>query len=100
MTDPTSSTPAPDAPQDDAQKDAPEQHGVAFDTSDLFPDMVAYGRELLTRVSDRAAETTPKIREQGYDADQWVDDVKWFLENMTNDAVRAAKYWKQRFPAG
>jgi hypothetical protein len=100
MTEPTSSTPAPDTPQDDAPKDAPEPRGIAFDTSELFPDMLAYGRELLDRVSDRAAETAPKIREKGYDADQWVDDVKWFWENVMNDAVRAAKYWQQRFPTG
>jgi len=100
MTDPTPPTPAPDAPQDDAQKAAPERSGIAFDTSELFPDMLAYARELLDRVSDRAAEVTPKIREKGYDADQWVDDVKWFWENVMNDAVRAAKYWQQRFPSG
>jgi hypothetical protein len=74
--------------------------GAAFDTAQLFPDMVAYGRELLDRVSDRAAETTPKIREKGYDADQWLADVEWFWENVKNDAVRAAKYWRERFPAG
>jgi hypothetical protein len=103
MTDTTSSTPGPDEPQGDApQGDAPQggrERGLnSFDTSDLLPDLFAYGRELLDRLSARAAETTPKIRETGYNADQWVDDVKWFWENATNDAVRAAKYWRERFP--
>ena len=55
---------------------------TSFDTSELFPDMVAYGKELLDRVSDRMAEMTPKIREKGYDADQWVADVEWFWGNV------------------
>ena len=104
MTDATSSTPGPDAPQDDAPKNvqdnAQEKGRPSVDTSELFTDMVAYGKELLDRVSDRAAETTPKIRENGYDADQWVADVEWFWENVKNDAVRAAKYWRERFPGG
>jgi hypothetical protein len=98
MTDAATPNPAPDAPQKGAQEGAREPRGIAFDTSELLPDMVAYGRELLDRVSDRAAEMGPKIREKGYDADQWVDDIKWFWENVMNDAVRAAKYWQQRFP--
>ena len=104
MTDSTSSTPGPDAPQDGPPEDtapedtAPESDRTSFDTSEVFPDMVAYGKELLDRVSDRMAEMTPKIREKGYDADQWVADVEWFLDNVKSDAVRAAKYWRERFP--
>jgi hypothetical protein len=97
MTDTTSSTPGPDAP-DEAQDEAPASGRSSFDTSELFPDLAAYGKELLDRVSDRMAETAPKIREKGYDADQWVADVEWFWENVKNDAVRAAKYWRERFP--
>ena len=93
MTD-TSSTPNPDVPQ----ADAPENGRTAFDTSELVPDMVAYGKELLDRVSDRMADTSADIREKGYNADQWVSDVEWFWDNVKNDAVRAAKYWRERFP--
>jgi len=105
MTEKMSSTPGPDAPKDDAEKDdaekkAQEKGRASFDTSELSADMVAYGKELLDRVSDRAAETTPKIREKGYDADQWVADVEWFWENVKNDAVRAVKYWRDRSPGG
>ena len=99
MTDTTSPTPDRDAPHDDAAPgDAEERGRASFDTSELLPDLFAYGREFLDRFSARAKETAPKIREKGYDADQWVDDIKWFWENVMNDAVRAAKYWQQRFP--
>lgn len=88
MTDTTSSN-APD-PEASAQP--------SVDTSELMSEMVAYGKELLDRVSERATQTTELVREKGYDADQWVRDVEWFWENVKNDSVRAAKYWAERYP--
>ena len=69
-----------------------------FDTAELFSEMASYGKELLDRVQARASQTTELVRDKGYDADQWVSDVEWFWENVKNDAVRAAKYWADRYP--
>jgi hypothetical protein len=69
-----------------------------LDASELISEMVSYGKELLDRVQERASKTTELVREKGYDADQWVSDVEWFWDSVKNDAVRAAKYWAERYP--
>jgi hypothetical protein len=77
---------------------AADQPRAQFDTSELFSEMVSYGKALLDRVQERASQTTELVREKGYDADRWVSDVEWFWDNVKNDAVRAAKYWAERYP--
>ena len=79
----------------------PEGAGAVapVDLSELLDDMVAYGRELLDRVADKTTETASLVRERSYDADAWMKDVNDFWDNVRKDAVRAAEYWRDKFPA-
>ena len=98
MTDSTGSGPMSSGNSDAKETPADTAATPQFDAAELVSEMVSYGKELLDRVQERAAQTTELVQEKGYDADQWVSDVEWFWENVKNDAVRAAKYWADRYP--
>jgi hypothetical protein len=89
VSDTTSSSPGSGETRDAA---------APIDWSTVVDDMVGYGKELLERVAERSTETASLARDRSYDADHWVKDVEWFWDNVKNDAVRAAEYWRENFP--
>jgi hypothetical protein len=87
----TSSSGAPEGPGDRR-----DEEGSAFSWSALVDDWVSYGNDLAERLSAKASERAEGIRARSYSADDWVADVDWFWEQVHDDAVRAARYWRDR----
>ena len=71
----------------------------SVDLSELIDDMVKYGRSCSTGSRTRQPRLPAWCANASYDADAWMKDVNDFWDNVRKDAVRAAEYWRDKFPA-